>query len=93
MSQWFLKITDYSDELLNDLEQLTGWPERVKLMQKNWIGKSEGAELQFTVESKPNIQISVFTTRPDTAFGVTYLSACSGKSSGRAANHTENSTK
>ncbi len=73
MSQWFLKITDYSDALLNDLEKLVGWPERVKLMQKNWIGKSEGAELYFTVESKPNIQISVFTTRPDTAFGITFL--------------------
>jgi leucyl-tRNA synthetase len=73
MSQWFLKITDYSDQLLDDLEKLVGWPERVKLMQKNWIGRSVGAELTFTVESKPNVQISVFTTRPDTVFGVTYL--------------------
>jgi leucyl-tRNA synthetase len=73
MSQWFLKITDYAEELLADLDKLAGWPERVKLMQKNWIGKSTGAELFFTVESKPNIQINVFTTRPDTAFGVTYL--------------------
>jgi len=73
MSQWFLKITDYAEELLADLDKLKGWPDRVKLMQKNWIGKSTGAELLFTVESKPNIQINVFTTRPDTVFGVTYL--------------------
>ena len=73
MSQWFLKITNYADELLADLDKLKGWPERVKIMQRNWIGKSVGAELHFTVESKPNIQIAVFTTRPDTVFGVTYL--------------------
>lgn len=73
MSQWFLKITAYADPLLNDLDQLTGWAERVRLMQRNWIGKSEGAELHFTVESKPNVKITVFTTRPDTAFGVSYL--------------------
>jgi leucyl-tRNA synthetase len=58
---------------LKDLDLLKGWPERVCLMQKNWIGKSEGAELQFTVESKPNIKINVFTTRPDTVFGVSYV--------------------
>lgn len=73
MSQWFLKTTSYSDALLDDLSKLAGWPERVKLMQQNWIGKSVGAELYFTVESKPNKQISVFTTRPDTVFGVTYM--------------------
>jgi leucyl-tRNA synthetase len=73
MSQWFFKITQYADELLSDLDTLVGWPERVRLMQANWIGKSEGAELKFTVESKPNVQISVFTTRPDTVFGVSYL--------------------
>lgn len=73
MSQWFLKTTHYQDALLDDLNKLVGWPERVKLMQQNWIGKSVGAELYFTVESKPNIQISVFTTRPDTVFGVSYL--------------------
>jgi leucyl-tRNA synthetase len=73
MSQWFLKTTEYSEELLSDLDTLVGWPERVKLMQKNWIGKSVGAELYFTVESKPNVQINVFTTRPDTVFGVTYM--------------------
>lgn len=73
MSQWFLKITEYADELLDDLDKLTGWPAPVKLMQQNWIGKSVGAELKFTVESKPNVQIPVFTTRPDTVFGVSYL--------------------
>jgi leucyl-tRNA synthetase len=73
MEQWFLKITAYADQLLADLDKLTGWAERVRVMQRNWIGKSEGAELWFTVESKPNIQIKVFTTRPDTVFGVSYL--------------------
>lgn len=73
MEQWFLKITAFTDALLEDLDTLRGWPERVKVMQRNWIGKSVGAELHFTVESKPNIRITVFTTRPDTAFGVSYL--------------------
>lgn len=73
MSQWFLKITNYSDALLKDLDMLEGWAERVKVMQRNWIGKSVGATLLFTVESKPNIQIEVFTTRPDTTYGVSYL--------------------
>ena len=73
MAQWFLKITDYADQLLDDLDKLPGWAERVRVMQRNWIGKSEGAELNFTVESKPNVKITVFTTRPDTVFGVSYL--------------------
>jgi leucyl-tRNA synthetase len=73
MKQWFLKITDYAEQLLADLDLLKGWPERVKLMQQNWIGKSRGAELTFTVESKPNVQLTVFTTRPDTVFGVSYV--------------------
>ncbi|MBS1996481.1 MAG: leucine--tRNA ligase [Cyanobacteria bacterium SZAS LIN-2] len=73
MSQWFLRITKYADELLQDLDTLKGWPERVRVMQANWIGKSQGAELYFTVESAPNIQIKVFTTRPDTVFGVSYV--------------------
>ncbi len=76
MRQWFLKITQYAEELLNDLEKLNGWPERVKLMQKNWIGKSEGAEINFGVECEvpgPRIQIPVYTTRPDTIYGVTFL--------------------
>jgi len=73
MSQWFLKITDYAERLLQDIDKLTGWPEHVKTMQRNWIGKSQGAELFFTVEGKPNARINVFTTRQDTVFGVTYL--------------------
>ena len=73
MSQWFLKITHYAEELLADLDTLKGWPERVRVMQQNWIGKSQGAELYFTVENKPNVQIKVFTTRPDTVFGVSYV--------------------
>ncbi len=73
MRQWFLKITQYAEELLNDLDKLQGWPERVKLMQKNWIGKSVGAELAFSIVGHENLKIPVFTTRPDTAFGITYL--------------------
>lgn len=73
MSQWFLKITAFTEPLLQDLDKLAGWPERVKVMQRNWIGKSQGAELEFTVESQPNVKIPVFTTRPDTVFGVSYL--------------------
>jgi leucyl-tRNA synthetase len=72
LSQWFFKITDYADRLLDNLPQLTGWPDRVKLMQRNWINKSKGAELSFKVDGQ-DIQIPVFTTRPDTVFGVTYL--------------------
>ncbi|MCX7122997.1 MAG: leucine--tRNA ligase [Gammaproteobacteria bacterium] len=67
ISQWFLKITAYAEELLQDLNQLDGWPELVKTMQRNWIGKSEGAEIDFSPE------IKIFTTRPDTLLGVTYL--------------------
>lgn len=73
MRQWFLKITYYAEELLNDLDKLSGWPDRVKLMQKNWIGKSHGAEIVFSVSDKKEIKIPVYTTRPDTVFGVTYL--------------------
>jgi leucyl-tRNA synthetase len=73
MHQWFLRITKYADQLLESLDQLKGWPERVRVMQQNWIGKSVGAELFFTVESKPNFQVKVFTTRPDTVFGVSYV--------------------
>lgn len=73
MSQWFYKITDYAEELLSDLDKLEGWPESVRIMQRNWIGKSEGAELYFIVDSKPNVRIGVFTTRPDTAYGISYV--------------------
>lgn len=71
--QWFLKITAYADELLKDLDQLDGWPEQVKTMQKNWIGRSEGAEIVFTVKDHPDTTIKVFTTRPDTLMGATYV--------------------
>lgn len=73
LSQWFLKITDYAEELLSDLDSLTGWPEKVRLMQKNWIGKSYGTILKFKVAELDGIEIPVYTTRPDTVFGVTYL--------------------
>ena len=73
MRQWFLKITKYAEELLNDLEKLTGWPNRVKIMQKNWIGKSHGAHIIFDVDGKPDVKITVYTTRPDTLYGVTYI--------------------
>ena len=73
MRQWFLKITKYAEELLNDLEKLTGWPNRVKIMQKNWIGKSHGAHIIFDVDGKPDVKIPVYTTRPDTLYGVTYI--------------------
>ena len=74
MEQWFLRITDYADELLADLESLEGgWPERVLTMQRNWIGKSYGAELTFQVKDMDET-ISVFTTRPDTLFGATFMS-------------------
>ncbi len=73
MTQWFLRITDYAEELLEDLNSLeNGWPERVISMQRNWIGKSVGAEIDFTLENS-DIKIPVFTTRPDTLFGVTFL--------------------
>lgn len=70
--QWFLRITDYADRLLDDIEQLSGWPEKVKVMQKNWIGRSEGTEITFAIDGTDET-ITVFTTRPDTVFGVTYL--------------------
>ncbi len=72
LSQWFLKITDYADVLLKDLEKLPGWPERVKTMQENWIGRSEGLEFTLDVPSM-NEKIPVYTTRPDTAYGITFL--------------------
>ena len=69
---WFFKITAYADELLDWCDRLTGWPERVITMQKNWIGRSEGAEFDLPVVGQPDLKIRVFTTRPDTAFGMTY---------------------
>jgi leucyl-tRNA synthetase len=72
LEQWFFKITDYSEQLLNDLDKLTGWPEKVKTMQRNWIGRSEGAEANFKIEGTTDM-ITVFTTRVDTIFGVSYV--------------------
>lgn len=72
LSQWFFKITDYADELLKDLDLLPGWPERVKTMQHNWIGRSEGLEFSFEI-SALNDTVAVYTTRPDTAYGVTFM--------------------
>lgn len=69
--QWFMKITDYADELLTDVDKLEGWPEQVRTMQRNWIGRSEGVELQFTVTNEE--PLTVYTTRPDTLMGVTYV--------------------
>ena len=69
---WFFKITAYADELLEWCDRLTGWPERVIAMQKNWIGRSEGAEFDLPVVGHPDLKIRVFTTRPDTGFGMTY---------------------
>ncbi|MRJ43591.1 leucine--tRNA ligase [Idiomarina loihiensis] len=70
--QWFIKITDYAEELLDDLDQLDGWPEQVKAMQRNWIGRSEGVEIDFNVASSEQT-LRVYTTRPDTLYGVTYM--------------------
>ena len=71
ISQWFLKITDYADELLADLEKLSGWPEAVRTMQANWIGRSEGVEADFSVDDGESL--TIFTTRPDTIMGVSYM--------------------
>jgi leucyl-tRNA synthetase len=70
--QWFFKITAYADELLNDLDKLERWPEQVKTMQKNWIGRSEGVEVSFKLANNDE-SLKIFTTRPDTLFGVTYI--------------------
>jgi len=72
LEQWFLKITDYAERLLNDLDKLDKWPEKVKTMQRNWIGKSEGAEITFDIPEVDE-KLTVFTTRPDTLFGVTFI--------------------
>ena len=72
LSQWFLKITDYADILLKDLDKLEGWPERVKTMQDNWIGRSEGLEFQLDVPELAE-KLPVYTTRPDTAYGITFV--------------------
>ena len=72
LSQWFFNITKFADELLNDLNELDGWPEKVKLMQKNWIGKSFGCEINFQITNNKE-KINIFTTRPDTIFGASFI--------------------
>lgn len=72
LAQWFIKITDYAEELLQDLDQLDEWPEQVKTMQRNWIGRSEGVEIKFAVAGS-SYDFTVYTTRPDTLYGVTYV--------------------
>uniref|UniRef100_UPI0038BB58D7 leucine--tRNA ligase n=1 Tax=Aminipila butyrica TaxID=433296 RepID=UPI0038BB58D7 len=72
LSQWYFKITDYADRLLDNLDQLEGWPSKVKIMQKNWIGKSVGAEVDFEIDGFSE-KLKIFTTRPDTLYGVTYM--------------------
>ena len=72
LSQWFLNITKFSNELLEDLDSLSGWPEKVRLMQKNWIGKSFGCDITFNINSSSE-KIEVFTTRPDTIFGASFI--------------------
>lgn len=72
LEQWFFKITDYAQRLLDDLDLLPGWPEKVKTMQRNWIGRSEGCEFSMKIDGMPE-SVAVFTTRPDTIFGVTYM--------------------
>ena len=72
LKQWFIRITDYAEELLTDLDELSGWPEKVVGMQRNWIGKSSGAQVSFGLENS-NETLDIFTTRPDTLMGVTYM--------------------
>ena len=72
LEQWFFKITDYADRLLEDFELLESWPQRVITMQRNWIGRSEGAEVVFRC-AEPPLEFPVFTTRPDTLFGATFF--------------------
>ena len=73
LTQWYFKITEYADRLLSDMVPLEGnWPDRVLLMQRNWIGRSEGAEVRFPVEGRDE-PVTVFTTRPDTLYGATFF--------------------
>jgi len=81
--QWFIRITNYAEELLNDLDQLDEWPEKVKAMQRNWIGKSQGVEMTFDIKGRENStdannSLDVYTTRPDTLMGVSYLAVAAG---------------
>jgi leucyl-tRNA synthetase len=73
LEQWFLKITEYADRLLDDLSLLDHWPEKVRVMQANWIGRSEGVEVEFPIDGHAGDSVRIYTTRPDTLFGVTYM--------------------
>src|SRR6266446_913537 len=73
LEQWFLRITEYADRLLDDLTLLDHWPEKVRVMQANWIGRSEGVEVEFPVDRHPGESLRIYTTRPDTLFGVTFM--------------------
>jgi len=73
LEQWFLRITDYADRLLDDLDQLEHWPEKVRVMQANWIGRSHGVEVEFPIDGHPRESMRIYTTRPDTLFGVTFM--------------------
>ena len=75
--QWFIRITDYAEELLNDLDQLDGWPDQVKAMQRNWIGKSRGIQMRFGLKGRED-DLEIYTTRPDTLMGVSYLAVAAG---------------
>jgi len=88
MSGWFFRITDYADELLSECENLTGWPEKVITMQRNWIGKSIGAEIDFPVEGADQV-LKIFTTRPDTIFGATFMSIAPEHPLVELSRHTE----
>src|SRR5690242_882860 len=73
LEQWFFKITDYADRLLDDLATLDGWPQKVRVMQTNWIGRSRGAEADFAIDGLPGESVRIYTTRPDTLFGATFM--------------------
>jgi leucyl-tRNA synthetase len=73
LEQWFFKITDYAQRLLDDLSRLDEWPDRVRIMQENWIGRSEGADFEMKIAGRPDLSFTVYTTRPDTIFGMTFV--------------------
>jgi leucyl-tRNA synthetase len=73
LEQWYFKITDYAQRLLDGIETLAQWPEPIRIMQRNWIGRSDGAELIFELKDDPDVKLPIFTTRPDTVYGVTYM--------------------
>jgi leucyl-tRNA synthetase len=86
--QWFLRITDYADELLDDLEKLPGWPDAVRTMQANWIGRSEGVEVDFKVEDSDEV-LRIYTTRPDTIMGITYMAVAAEHPLAKAASEND----